>query len=477
MNVFKRAWNALKKASDSISNDNYSRMSDNISLWRQALDSAEDVDEPDRVYLYQTYKNAIDDTQIWAVMETRINRITLKKYFLENDDGTKNEEETEKLKTYWTTQFIKYKMESIFWGYKLVQINDIEDSNIKSIEKINEFNYVPEFESFKINAFDGVDPQNLISIDKFDNLLELFESRYDLGLLNKVVPYYIWKKVFGSWAQYADIFGMDTRIIRTDTRDDKRRQNAENMLKNMSRAPWAVFDNDDVLELIGSQRTDAYNIYEKLIEKCDQAISKCILGQTGTTDEKTHVGAADVHKGILDDYTESDAIEVAYSVQEIWIPYLIKNGILSDKNLTFKWDDSESQTIEERQKGVGMLLKSGAYIISPEEIDNQLGIEVELKIEDKGENILNEAMGLYLNSIDIKEEYTAKMIEEKYFDNDSFQRKDIEEGIIKVIGKLKSDKREEIQSYRFSDNYFNEKEAKKWLNKNKIKCLKFEINE
>jgi Protein of unknown function (DUF935). len=59
------------------------------------------------------------------------------------------------------------------------------------------------------------------------------------------------------------------------------------------------FDTDDLIELVESNRSDAYNVFDMMIQRCNSEISKLILGQTGTLDEKAYVGSAEVQERVL----------------------------------------------------------------------------------------------------------------------------------------------------------------------------------
>ena len=43
----------------------------------------------------------------------------------------------------------------------------------------------------------------------------------------------------------------------------------ENMLKNMGVASWAVLDLNDSIEMSQASRTDAYQVFDKMVERCN----------------------------------------------------------------------------------------------------------------------------------------------------------------------------------------------------------------
>jgi len=72
-------------------------------------------------------------------------------------------------------------------------------------------------------------------------------------------------------------------------------------------------------------------------------------------------------------------------------------------------------------------------------------------------------------------EHAARVREPEEFEDDSFRRKNIKEGIDIIIGKLKGDDdKMETQAYRFNKQDFTADEAKKWLKDNNIEYISFE---
>jgi len=73
-------------------------------------------------------------------------------------------------------------------------------------------------------------------------------------------------------------------------------------------------------------------------------------------------------------------------------------------------------------------------------------------------------------------EHAARIIPPDKFEKNSFRRKEIAEGVSIIIGKLKGDTSGvmKVQSYRFDASKFSAEEAKKWLEKHKIKPILFE---
>jgi HK97 family phage prohead protease len=71
-------------------------------------------------------------------------------------------------------------------------------------------------------------------------------------------------------------------------------------------------------------------------------------------------------------------------------------------------------------------------------------------------------------------EHSARVKEPGAFQQDSFRRKNIADGIDAIMGKLKGEDTMTIQAYRFDKSKFTPEEAKKWLKDHDISYISFE---
>jgi hypothetical protein len=202
-----------KSVYEVITSSQIERVKVAIKNWREALSWAEDAVNPDRFDLYLLYKDVVDDYQVTSSMATRTNRVAHSKYYLVDEKGEKDDEQTKLFTNYRTYQFIKTAMNSIYYGYSLIQI-EADKEKILNITNVPFINLAPEFSAIKKNAEGGVSTGNLISTDEepyAEWLIPVYSELTNLGLLNKAVPYYVWKSAFGAWSQHTDLFGMPLR--------------------------------------------------------------------------------------------------------------------------------------------------------------------------------------------------------------------------------------------------------------------------
>jgi len=390
------------------------RVTKDIQAWRDAVLEAESIDYPDRETLMEYYKDFVDDYQIWSGMQTRINKSISGSFRILNESGEIDKDEMSKFidpKGFplpWFRDFIRIAIESKFYGFEVIQLGDIVDDTFTYAKKIPEQNTVPFYFEVIKDIRRGWHKENTISLkeEPFKTWLVPVGSKTDLGLINKCAPYSIYKQAFGSWAQHADIFGMPLRIGRTNLIDNERKENMIQMFEQMEAATYGIFDPDDTVEFIEQKgSSDPHNIYGKLIDKCDSAIAKILLGQTGTTDEKAFSGSADVHQDILEDIIFADKLDIASVVNTELIPRMKKLGMIeSGKKVFGAWDFSEK--INKKDWSVIFKNLSLFYNVPEEEIERTMGVIVEPKVEFDDEGTQNK-MALIMN--ELHESYKEKI--------------------------------------------------------------------
>lgn len=141
----------------------------------------------------------------------------------------------------------------------------------------------------------------------------LFVGREDdLGLLAKAAPWVIYKRnTTGDWSQFSEVFGMPIQEYTYDTDDEDSRQRAIDDASNAGSLAVFVHGKDTTLNLVeAGNKTGSADVYERLCERCNNEISKLILGNTLTT-ESSETGTqalGTVHKKVEDKVTQADRL-------------------------------------------------------------------------------------------------------------------------------------------------------------------------
>ena len=352
------------------------RISQDIGKWRTALTAAENINNPQRYWLLQTYNDVILDAHTSACIQQRKNLTLSRNFCVINKDESENEQLTEMLENQWFRDFLDLSLDSMFWGYSLIQFDSLVNDNFNEVNLVPRQFVKPEFGIVTKNWGDTVGiPFKEAPYNEF--CIGVGKPR-DLGILTKVAPLVIWKKnALSAWAQHQEIFGSPIRIGKTSSRDKKTTDNMDNMLKNMGVAAWGRFDTSDIIELIESNKSDAYMVFDMMIERCNSEISKLILGQTGTTAEKSFVGSAEVHERILKSYGENDEHFIENVLNYQLIPMLEGLGIKFN-GAKIETEDDDELGLVERSKIDLELLKY--YDIDPEYIEKTYGTPVVPKV-------------------------------------------------------------------------------------------------
>lgn len=365
------------------------RITTDLSKYRIAVTAAENIYNPQRYTLYQLYQQTELDAQVTACIQQAKDLVLSCEFYVYNKDGSENDEKTKLIRQKWFMDYLDYAIDSIYWGHSLIQFEDIISVNgidvFKEVELVPRMYVKPEYHMVMASTAslppDGID---YLEQPYINWSISVGKSR-DLGLFLKITPLVIWKKnAIGAWAEFIEKFGSPIRIGKTDSTDQQSVDNMEGMLRNMGVAAWGLFKTDDIIELVESTHSDAYEVFDKMIERCNSEIAKLILGQTGSTDEKSFVGSAEVHERMLN--------KVGYRIKQLI--YSINNNQLIPmmNSLGFGLDgcyiDIESEdefSLEQKGKFDIELLKTGMYKFTPEYLKDKYGAEV-MEVENSNED-------------------------------------------------------------------------------------------
>lgn len=323
-----------------IQKKQYLRIRQDINRWRSALTQAENPEQPNRTALYQLYDDLVLDNHLNAAMATRRQHVLSAEFELEGPSGNK-EEGKDWLQREWFYRFMRHALDSLFYGHSLVEFAPKRGEEFSDLRLIPRSNVIPETGMIKTKHTERKGSFSYRD-SKYQNYLIELGSPEDLGLLAKAAPNVLWKKVAQSaWSEYAELFGMPLRVGKTNTSDAQRFEQLEEMLKNMGSAAYAVFDETEEVEFVESKQQDAWQVFDRLVERCNTEISKLILGQTMTADAGSSYSQAQVHEHVMGAYTASDKRFLAFVINAQLMPFLLRHGYPLD-GLRFQWVEQEA---------------------------------------------------------------------------------------------------------------------------------------
>jgi hypothetical protein len=364
-----------------------------IAIYKLAVTAAESLLSPQRRQIYTIYKNIELDAHLTAAVNQRKN-LTLCKDFDVLLNGEEIEDLEKIIKQKWFRDFIDYSLDSLFYGHSLIQFDSVVNDAFKAVELVPREYVKPEFH-IVTNTYADLSGTDYLEAP-YNNWCIGVGKPKDLGLYLKAAPLVIWKKnALGAWSEFVEIFGSPIRIGKTNVRDEQTRANMESYLRNMAVASYGVFDTDDLIELVESNRSDAFQVFDMMIQRCNSEISKLILGQTGTLDEKAYVGSAEVQERVLKNVAYNDEFFIEGVLNYQLVPMMTRLGIFPEGvKITVKAEDDLS--LIEQSKIDIELIKTGKFTFTPDYLEEKYGSEV-VPVNDPTDvvNVKNRLDNLY----------------------------------------------------------------------------------
>ncbi len=356
-----------------------------VADWRAAHQLAIDYENPSRVRLYDIFADCVLDAHLSGCIDQRKGKVLQKDFRLVDPSGKEKTEATELLQCEWFADFLGLCLDSIYWGPTLIQLGDVVRDNgpmrFDGVELVPRKHVVPEYSVLVRDP--GGDWRQGIPYREGDIAnwcVEVGKPR-DLGLLLKCAPSCISKKnMLAYWDVFGEIFGMPMRIARANTLDDGERAKLEAALDKMGAAQYIVTTDGTEIEIKESSRGDAYNVYDKRVDRCNSELSKVVLNQTMTIDSGASLSQSEVHLEIFERTTAADAIMCAHIINGRLLPLMALHGF-PVKGLRFQWNNAASYTPAEQREIERLLLEY--YEIPPEYFTDKYGVTIDRPRETK----------------------------------------------------------------------------------------------
>ena len=273
-----------------------------IADFTTAVRAAENVDFPRRSRLYDLYADILMDTHLSCVIEKRRNAV-LSADIEFRRGGMPDEAVNEQIRSPWFSRLVADIIDAKMWGFTLCQF-------YRQDEWID-YDLIPRKHADPVRRLILRHQTDITGTpwDEYPDLL--FVGRPDdLGLLAKAAPWVIYKRnTTGDWSQFSEVFGMPIQEYTYDTDDEDSRQRAIDDAANAGSLAVFVHGKDTSLNLVeAAGKTGSAEVYERLCERCNNEISKLILGNTLTTESADNGTQAlgTVHKKVEDRVAQAD---------------------------------------------------------------------------------------------------------------------------------------------------------------------------
>ena len=273
-----------------------------VADYTSAVKSAENVDFSRRYKLFDLYSDILMDTHLTCVIEKRKNAILCSEIEFRRD-GKPDDKVNSQIASPWFTRLIADILDAKFWGFTLCQF-------FKDGEWVD-YDLIPRKHADPVRKLILRHQTDITgtSWEEYPDLL-FVGSDNDLGLLTKAAPWVIYKRnTTADWAQFSEVFGMPIQEYIYETDDEESRQRAINDASNAGSLAVFVHSKDTELQLReASNKTGSADIYERLCERCNNELSKLVLGNTLTTESSENGTQAlgTVHKKVEDKVAETD---------------------------------------------------------------------------------------------------------------------------------------------------------------------------
>lgn len=350
-----------------------------VGRWRRAWQSAINIDQPNRCLLYDIYRDTEIDLHLSGCVAQRRGFVMARSFHLVNADGMEVEEATNIFDAAWFKDLMRYALESILWGHSLIELGDpIDDASGKriytSVTLLPRKHVIPEYGRIVINeghswqsGFDyRAEPyiSSLIEVGRPD----------DLGLYLKAAPQVIAKRnALAFWDNFSELFGMPLRIAKVNARDQKAIDDAHSMLQQMGHNFSAVFDEGTEIQLVENSKGDAFNVYDRRIDRANSEMSKLVIGQTMTIEDGSSLSQSETHLKVFQNLVESDCDLIRDVVNNQLLPRMVADGF-PVANLRFDWDYSVDYTPEQQVAFETMI--ADRYDVNPEYFAEKYAIPV-----------------------------------------------------------------------------------------------------
>ena len=296
--------------------------------------------------------------------------------------GNEDEEAHHYFDQSWFKQLLEYALAANNWGHSLIELGDLTTDGdgcvcYTDVKLIPRKHVIPEYgrviQQLGQDWTSGIDYR---SAPFTDWLIEAGRPD-DLGLYLKAATQTIPKKnMLAFWDSFGEIFGMPMRIARTTSRDPKEMGRLEQMLKGAGASQYMVAGQDTEIEFVESGKGDAFNVYDKRIDRANSELSKLIIGQTMTIEDGSSLSQSETHLEVFQNLVESDCDMLRDIVNNQLIPRMVRHGF-PVKGLRFDWDYSIDYTPEQQKAYEEMVLQH--YKVKPQYFEEKYGIPCEEK--------------------------------------------------------------------------------------------------
>lgn len=338
------------------------RLRTDVAMWREAVTEAENAWYPHRVRMQRMYIDTILNGHVYSLMERRKDLTMLRDWAIMDAKGNESEDLKALFDQEWFERFIAYSMDALFFGYSLISLGNIENDSFPNLSLIRRWNVSPE----RMNVTQLVYSIGGANFDEdpyrnwhvwVPTLNENGTGACGYGLFYKIALYEIFlRNTLGYNGDFVELFAMPYRVGKTTKTTESERAELESAIQNMGSAGWAIVDPMDEIEFLENNMAGTgYTAYESLEKRCQQTVSKIILGHSDAMDStpgKLGAGQGDDNPiaQALSDKQTKDGRFIERIVNGKLLPRMKALGFKIPDGYTFQFkNDEEKEEFRSRQ--------------------------------------------------------------------------------------------------------------------------------
>lgn len=351
-----------------------------VKEWNNAVALATDPDDPKLSDLSLLYDNLMLDAHLMSVIESRVMRVLRSKWDLIDKSGNANSDLKLLLEKPWFESFMYHAVMSKFTGIKVLELFDTtpEGELVRTTSMpMGHILHKRKEIAKEVGAETGV---SYIAGAIANYYIEI-DNNGDLGVLSQIATYVLAKKqAMGAWLDYLHKFGVPPLIINTDNYTTTRAAELLAMGMEMHNNHVMVLQGNETFTIGQTPGGNNTAIFKEFLDLLNSEISKRILGQDGTTQNKDGAGtygSLKVMQEVADDRHESDKLFVKYVINRDLIPRLpkISSFYSSLSNYQFDWDESDELDQQTYVESAVKLTQAG-FELDIDELSERSGITI-----------------------------------------------------------------------------------------------------
>lgn len=376
--AFKRSGSSKKATSGVLPDANRIRDIE-LDHWKKAISSATNPDNPNRLPYYDVLDKIKINAHLNSIIETRVQRAARSKFRIVDQNGETNDELTDLMTRMWFEDWFKVCVQHEFEGDMLIEVWDVDEETgeLDSIEIVpsRHVNWKKQIVVKKTGDNDGV---SYVDNGMENYYIQLGNGR-NLGQFKILAPPAIEVLyIQGAAMLFIEKYGIPYRWAKTDSDDEDRKEELGEALELMGPAGWAILQQDETIEHL-SIEAGSYEVFELAIKRKYSDMSKIVLGQDATSDNKDSkgtYGSLQVLQQIAEDRHMADKARILHLTNNELFPRLVLLSPVYAQlaNHRFEWDESEELSVSAYVDLVSKL--STDWELDPDEITAKTGITI-----------------------------------------------------------------------------------------------------